>query len=389
MKGFTRLVDDPSEKRIGIGVIGYGFMGKVHSNAWLKAGYSFSEAGARPRLVAMCGRDEARVRDTARGLGFDGYYTDWHDMVADPSIQVVDVCTPDPEHCAPAIAAAQAGKHVICEKPLAMTVKDAAAMAAAVKKAGVTAMLCHNYRFFPAVRLARDLVTAGTLGTIYHFRATVSSGAGSRPCGPAGGLLVCDGREVRCPPRHRIARHRHGAISLRGDRHGERAREDVHHHAHHALRDGRRRSPPTRRTSASWSSRAAPRAQSNPPVSPRDGRTSRRGRSTAPGGAFVFDLEDPNHLQCYTDDLPVQLRGFTNITVTDPHHPLRTVYLPPGHNAGWEYGHVHALHHFVTCVDGKKPIAPLGATFDDGLRIQQIMEATVESSRTGRKVTLP
>ncbi|HEY9595225.1 MAG TPA: Gfo/Idh/MocA family oxidoreductase [Spirochaetia bacterium] len=388
MKGFTRLEDDPSEKRVGIGVIGYGFMGKVHSNAWLKAGYSFAEPGPRPRLVAMCGRDEPRVRDTARRLGFSGYYTDWRDMMADPSVQIVDVCTPDPEHCAPAIAAAEAGKHVICEKPLAMTVEDAAAMAAAVKKAGVTAMLCHNYRFLPAVRMARDLVTAGALGTIYHLRARYLQEPGHDPTAPLedcwyatgskSGVLLGIGSHVID-----MARFLCGEIvTVSG--------LVKTYNTTRTTRAGRKETVTADEANLSLVEFASGATGSIESSGVATGRKNEQAwEINGSKGSVVFDLEDPNHLQYYSDELPVELRGFTNITVTDPHHPLRTVYLPPGHNAGWEYGHVHALHHFVTCVDGKRPVAPLGATFDDGLCIQRIMEATVESSRAGRKVTLP
>jgi len=159
------------EKPIGVGVIGHGFMGKVHSNAYAKIPYSFASPAALPRLVALCGRNEAGVADSAKRLGYARYCTDWRELVKDPEVEIVDVCTPDDEHAAPSSAAAAAGKHVICEKPLALTAEDAKAMAEAAGKAGVRHMLCHNYRFIPAVRLARELIGNGEVGRIYHFRA--------------------------------------------------------------------------------------------------------------------------------------------------------------------------------------------------------------------------
>jgi predicted dehydrogenase len=105
-------------------------------------------------------------------------------------------------------------------------------------------------------------------------------------------------------------------------------------------------------------------------------------------GSITFDLEDPNHLKVYTDEPAREMRGFANVSVTDPGHPLQTIYLPPGHNAGWEYGHVHALHHFIDCVVNDRPVAPQGATFEDGYRIQAVMRAIAESSRTGRRIAL-
>jgi predicted dehydrogenase len=105
-------------------------------------------------------------------------------------------------------------------------------------------------------------------------------------------------------------------------------------------------------------------------------------------GSMSFDLEDPNHLRVYTDGAPRDIRGFATVSVTDPGHPLQTVYLPPGHNAGWEYGHVHALHHFIDCVVNDKPVEPYGASFEDGYRIQAIMKAIADSSANGRKIVL-
>jgi predicted dehydrogenase len=105
-------------------------------------------------------------------------------------------------------------------------------------------------------------------------------------------------------------------------------------------------------------------------------------------GSMVFDLEDPNHLQVYTDGAARDIRGFSDVSVTDPGHPLQTLYLPPGHNAGWEYGHVHALHHFLDCVANNRSVEPYGATFEDGYRIQVIMKAIADSSASGRRIDL-
>ena len=160
-------------------MIGYGFMGKVHSNAYLKIPYSFAPPAALPRLPPSAAGTRRGRRIRRGACGYDGWYTDWKRARAGPArCRIVDVCTPDNEHGAPSIAAAQAGKHVICEKPLAMTVEDARAMAEAAKKAGVKNMLCHNYRFLPAVRLARDLIDEGALGHDLSFPRRLSAGGG-------------------------------------------------------------------------------------------------------------------------------------------------------------------------------------------------------------------
>jgi len=155
---------------LGIGILGYGQMGKAHSNAYLKIPYMFWPPTVRPRRVAMCGRGEERVAEAVNRYGYEGYYTNWRDMVRDPRIQVFDNCAPHALHCEPSIAAAQAGKHVLCEKPLGLDSRETGRMLEAVQKAGVKHMCSFNYRFFPAVRLARDIVDRGLLGRVLHFR---------------------------------------------------------------------------------------------------------------------------------------------------------------------------------------------------------------------------
>jgi predicted dehydrogenase len=389
MSGFTKIDDQGTGARgVGIGVIGYGFMGKVHSNAWLKIPYAFAAPHAVPRLIALCGRDAAKLLDVARRFGYLGYYADWRQMVADPRIQVVDVCTPDDQHGAPSIAAAEAGKHVICEKPLAMTVKDARAMADAARKAGVKNMLCHNYRFLPAVRLARELIDTGAIGTIRHFRAVYLQEPGHDPAAPLedcwyatgtrSGVLLGIGSHIID-----MARFLAGEIvsvsglvttytAARKTRAGVQAQVSADEDTVALVQ---------------FAGGATGTLESSGVAT---GRKNMQGwECNGTRGSIRFDLEDPNHLQVYSDDMPREMRGFSAVSVTDPGHPLQTLYLPPGHNAGWEYGHVHALHHFLGCVVDNTPVAPYGATFEDGVRIQLIMEAIVESSRTGKRVALP
>ena len=169
--GFFELANKrPNIPSLGIGILGYGFMGKVHSNAYVKIPFTYQSPAAIPKLVAMCGRNAEKVSNTALRFGYRGFYTDWKKLVRDPDVQIFDNCTPDDIHAEPTIAAAKAGKHVICEKPLAMTVKDARDVLDAVKKTGVKHMLCHNYRFMPAVRLAKTLIDEGRMGAIYQLR---------------------------------------------------------------------------------------------------------------------------------------------------------------------------------------------------------------------------
>jgi predicted dehydrogenase len=388
MKGIRKLDSSrPAGPALGIGMIGYGFMGKVHSNAYVKIPFSFPSPAANPELVALCGRNREKAADTARCFGYAGYCTDWRDLVADPAVRVVDVCTPDSEHCAPSIAAAEAGKHVICEKPLAMSVEDAKAMAAAVKKAGVKSMLCHNYRFIPAVRLARDLIDSGAIGRLYHFRAVYLQEVGHDPSAPLEDCWYASGTKS-------------GVLLGIGSHIIDMARFLV---GEITTVSG---------LVKTWNPSRKTRAGGTEPVTADEGNVAivqfeggavgtlessgvATGRKNFQGweingsaGSLAFDLEDPNPLRVYSDQIAREIRGFASVTVTDPGHPLRIQYLPPGHNVGWEYGHVHALHHFIDCVINDKPVSPYGATFEDGYRIQAIMQAIRDSSASGRRLPL-
>ncbi|MFL6102032.1 MAG: Gfo/Idh/MocA family protein, partial [Actinomycetes bacterium] len=158
---------------LGIGMVGYAFMGRAHSQAWRNVA-SFFELPLRPRMAAICGRDQAAVAAAATRLGWPAWETDWKRLVQRDDVDLVDVCTPGSSHAEISIAALEAGRHVLCEKPLANTVDEARAMAAAAERAatgGVRAMVGFNFRRVPAVALARELVAAGRLGPIRHVRA--------------------------------------------------------------------------------------------------------------------------------------------------------------------------------------------------------------------------
>jgi predicted dehydrogenase len=309
-------------------------------------------------------------------------------LIARKDIDAVDICTPNNLHKEIAIAAAKAGKMILCEKPLAMTVRDAAAMLEAVEKAGVKHMCCFNYRFFPAVRLAKELIGAGTLGKIYHFRGRYLQEPGHDPAagledawyasGTKSGILLGIGSHIIDMSRFLLGDivalsglvRTHNPTRTSRDGHVENVTADEGNLALVEFASGA--------TGTLESSGVA---------------TGHRNQHTweinGAKGSLAWDLEDPNHLQVFIDGIPPkEVRGFTNVSVTDPGHPLPTAYLPVGHNAGWEYGHVHALHHFVDCLAEDKAVAPYGATFEDGYRCQVIMDAIVRSSRGGRRIEL-
>jgi predicted dehydrogenase len=378
--------DSLNRPRIGVGVIGYGFMGKVHSNAYLKIPYTFSSPAAYPALVAMAGRNEKALIDAARRFGYRGVYSDWRELVDDPDVQVVDSCTPDNLHTEPSIAALEAGKHVVCEKPLAMTAADARRMRDAALKSGVKHLLCHNYRFMPAVRLAKQLVAEGRLGTIYQFRGRYLQQVGRDPeevaenvwyaSGTRSGVLLGIGCHIIDLARFLVGEVKSvsGLVKTfnrtRSDRSGKTASVTADE-VNYALVEFEGGAVGTIESAG---------------IS-----TGRKNQCTweinGSKGSVVFDLEDLNRLQVCLDDGSVDpVLGFTSVSVTGPNHPLQAMILPPGHNAGWEYGHLHALHHFLDAVVNDRKVEPHGATFEDGYRIQVIMEAIVESSKSGQRM---
>ena len=373
---------------MGIGVIGYGFMGKVHSNAYLKIPYTYEKPAAYPLLVSMCGRKEKSVIDTARRFGYREVCTDWHELIENPAVQLVDNCTPDNMHAAPSVAAAEAGKHVICEKPLAVNVKDAKEMLDAVIKAGVKHMLCHNYRFMPAVRLARKLIEDGEIGTVYQFRGVYLQEVGHRPgevlenvwyaTGTRSGVLLGIGCHIIDMARFLVGEMKSVAGFVKTF---NTSRKDSAGRAEKVSADE------VNGAIVEFENGAVGTLESAGVSTGRKNQLTWEVNGSK--GSLRFDLEDLNHLQVCLDNTPVRdVRGFTSVSVTDFKHPLQSMILPPGHNTGWEYGHVHALHHFIESIVTERPVEPYGATFDDGYRIQVIMDAIVRSAEAGRKIEL-
>ncbi|MCE2392869.1 MAG: Gfo/Idh/MocA family oxidoreductase, partial [Proteobacteria bacterium] len=159
-----------AKPKLNLALIGHGFMGRAHSNAWRQVARFFDGAPFEPVLKVVCGRDSRATADAATKLGFEESATDWEQTVRRSDVDAVDICTPGDSHLPIALAAAAAGKAILCEKPLANNVAQAERMAEAVADAGVTHMLCHNYRRAPAVALAKRMIDEGTLGELRHFR---------------------------------------------------------------------------------------------------------------------------------------------------------------------------------------------------------------------------
>lgn len=390
-EGFQK--SDPKKlkvPKIGIGMLGYGFMGKAHTNAYKKISYmSWAwPPPAIPHLVAICGRTKDKVEEAALKFGYDGYYTDWNKLIKDPRIEIFDNCSPDNMHCEPSIAAAKEGKNVICEKPLAMTVKDAERMLLAVKKAEVKNMCTHNYRFIPAVRLAREIIEKGYIGDIYEFRGKYLQLYGADPSeqienvwyatGTKSGVMLGIGSHVID-----MARFLAGEIlSVYG-------MQKVFNKSR-LNKSGRHED-----VKADESNTAVLEFKSGA-VGTIESSCINAGRKNqhtweiyGSKGSMHWDLEDLNHLYVNLTKTSIkQISGFTKVNVTDPDHPFSDMLWPPGHNMGWESGHLNAILHFVDAVVNNKPIEPYGATFYDGYVIQVVMDAIKKSSISGKKIKI-
>jgi predicted dehydrogenase len=369
---------------IGVGMLGYAFMGKAHVNAYRTLPYMAMELPLSPRLVAIAGRDEQAVQAAATRFGFERSETDWRALIADDSIGLFDNGGPNAVHAEPTIAAAEAGKHVICEKPLGRTADEAYEIWRRVQATGVKAMCAFNYRFVPAVRLARRLIEAGELGEIYHFRGRYlqdwiadpqfpmvwrlsKEAAGSGALGDLGAHVID------------LARYLVGEITtIAGtartfieDRPGGHVDVDDAVEAVVEFEGGA--------VGTLEATRFA--------VGRKNGLSLEINGSK---GSIAFDLERLNELSVHlSGSRPGEhAQGFRRVLVTEPDHPYMDMWWPPGHIIGWEHTFSHELLHLLSAIASDGSIGPDGATFEDGYRAAEVCDALLRASETGRRQTL-
>ena len=388
--GFTSMAAAAAETQapeIGVGMLGYAFMGKAHSNAFKKIPYMMYPPPAIPKLAAICGRNEEATRAAAIRFGYDRYYTDWREMLADDTVQLFDNGGPNDAHAEPCIAAAQAGKHILCEKPLARTAEESKMMLDAVQKAGVKHMVAFNYRFVPAIRQMRKLIESGALGRIYHFRAVylqewimphynmpmiwrlTKDVAGSGALGDLGAHIIDLGRylvgevdSVSAMTRTFIPERPWGDGTM-GTVDVDDAFAAVVSFDNGAL------------GTVEATRFAAGRKNGN--VIEINGEK----------GSLRFNLERMNELEAFwIDDEPKETRGFHQVLISEPYHPWWENWWPQGHMIGWEHTFVHEITHLLDCIVNDKPVAPIGADFEDGYRCAVICDAILESAASKRQV---
>jgi len=371
---------------IGIGMLGYAFMGKAHTNAYKKMPYIFWPPPAIPRLVAIAGRNQSATQEAARRYGYEKVYADWRDLIKDPDVQLFDNGGPNNMHAEPCIAAAEAGKHIICEKPLGRTAAESKQMLDAVTKAGVKHAASFNYRFVPAIRLARDLIQQGKLGRIFHFRAQYLQEWITDPNFPAvwrlkkdvagSGVLGDLGAHIIDLARYLVGE----PVAINGLTKtfiGERPSAD----------------DPTRREKVDVDDAFVALVEfEGGAIGTLEASRFARGRKNAnrweingEKGSIAFNLERLNELEVYLPDEAVTkaATGFTNVLVTESYHPFWSVWWPHGHIIGWEHLFVHELHHFIDAVVNDKEVGPHAATFEDGYRAAVICDAVLQSAANG------
>jgi len=367
-----------------VAVIGHRFMGRAHASAWRQVGHFF-ELPRRPVLQVICGRDPAATRAAAETLGFLEAAASWQEVVRRPDIDLVDICTPVALHHPIAIAAAAAGKAVFCEKPLARDATEAAEMLAAVRRAGVPHMLCHNYRRVPAIALARRLIAEGRLGQIHHFRGVYLNDRLVDPQAPrtwrhdraqAGGGAVTDlGSHMIDLARFLVGEMTEVAADLRT------------FIAERPLPDGAGIAPVDVDDAATALLRFAGGAMGTLEVS-RFGTGHRNYNCfelSGSAGSLAFNLERLNELALF-DRADRTLAGFRTLLVTERDHPYLAAWWPPGHTLGWEHTFIHAARDLIHGIATGEPVSP---DFEDGLRAQRVIDAIQRAALSRRWETVP
>ena len=360
-----------AKKTLNVAMIGQGFMGRAHSNAYQQVNHFF-ETNFNLNLKVICGRDRNKLDTIARQWGWSETETDWRKIIERADIEAIDIGTPNDLHAEIAVAAAEAGKIVLCEKPLAVSVADAERMTKAV--AGKPNLVWFNYRRVPAIAFAKQLIDEGRIGEVYHYRATYLNSSGLNPArantwryskatagsGAAGDLLshlidlalwlngpiteLCSMLKTFVPgPRCgrccvMMARFANGSIgTLEATRYGTGNRNRNMFEIHGSK------------------------------------------------GAAVFNLEEMNRLQFFDVNDPPELAGMRNILVTGPGHPYVNQFWPPGHILGYEHTFIATLADFLQALDTG---TEFHANFEDGLRVQRVLGAVEESSTSREWVRL-
>jgi predicted dehydrogenase len=366
------------EESIGVGMLGYGFMGKAHSIGYREVAVIAPSGVPWPRLVSIYGRAEAPLRDAQKRYGWEKRVTDWRQLIDDPEVQLIDNSGPNHLHLWPITAAARVGKHVYCEKPLGPTAEDAFQMWSEAERAQVRHMCAFNYRFFPALQLARQIIAAGEMGEIYHYRSNF--------------LLSSALEESRTRTWRDAETSGGGALGDLGSHHIDLSR--------FLIGSNPKRARGLIRV-------AIPKSDAGEPIDTDDffaaileyenGCVGVIEASRVAGGHLVtnrveidgskgsiqFTLQNLNELRVAGPD-----RAFKSVPVLRRGDPYQANWFPPGHPLGWVNTFSHEAVHILGAIAGLHTVDPIGATFLDGYYCAEIVAAIQRAAQTGMAVDI-
>lgn len=361
-------------------MIGHGFMGAAHSQGWRTAHRVF-QMPASPQMAVLVGRDGAKSAAAAEKWGWESHSTNWREVIEREDIDIIDIVTPGSSHAEIAIAALEAGKHVLCEKPLANTVEEARLMAQAAERAaarGVQSMVGFTYRRVPAATLMRQLIAQGVLGKIQQVRASYRQDWLVDPAAPLSWRLQQE--QAGSGALGDIGAHAIDLVQFTTGLHTEQVSGVLQTVTEHRpLADGSGFGQVSVDDLALFTGRL-----SNGALAAFEASRVSTGRKNALSievsgskGALAFDLEDLNSLQYYNREDPQEIQGFRKILVTEPVHPYLSGWWPAGHMLGYEHGFSHQVKDLVEAIIHG---TPAHSTFAEGLGVQQVLDAVSRSA---------
>jgi predicted dehydrogenase len=376
-------------KKLNVGLIGCGFMGRTHSNASRRVN-NFFDLEYEPVLKAVCDLDEARAKAFAAKWGYESYETDWRKLIARKDIDLVDITLPNDMHQQVAIAAAKAGKMILCEKPLARTGLEGLKMVQAIEKAGVPNMVSYNYRRIPAITLAKQLIDEGRLGRIFHYRAKFLQDWTISKDLPQGGpgLWRLDVKVAGSGVTGDLLAHCiDTALWLNGDIDNVSAMTETFIKQRKHTETGK-----VQRVGIDDACAFLARFKNGSLATFESTRYARGHKAlytfeiNGEHASIFWDLHDLHRLQYFEHRDEGRLRGWRSIHVTDGDHPYMSKWWVPGLQIGYEHSFVHQLADFLEGIAKRKPASP---TFRDALQTQYVCDAVLKSAKTSRweKVT--
>jgi predicted dehydrogenase len=368
-------------KPLNIGMIGYGFMGRAHTNAFRKVG-NFFDMKHQPVLKAACARNLEKVKAFADTWGYESVETDWRKLVERPDIDVIDICTPNNTHCEIVLAAAAAGKMILCEKPLAMNGPEALRMVEAVEKAGVANMVWYNYRRVPAVTLAHQLIAEGRLGRIFHYRAKFLQDWTINPELPQGGagLWRLDAAAAGSGVTGDLLAHCiDTSLWLNGPLTKVTAMTEIFVKERKHNLTGK-----VEKVEIDDACSFLCRFENGSLGNFESTRYARGHKAlntfeiNGEHASIFWDLHDLHRLQYFDHRDEGRVRGWRSLHISDSDHPYMGNWWVPGLQIGYEHSFVHQVADFIKGVESGTPAQP---DFRDAYRTQLVLDAVLQSAR--------